>query len=180
MAAYYYMREDFIRQVVRDTVNAELLGLRNTLNFQVPGMVSTELMTQVPAFLSQNVQMQRILNNHAGQLSQELEATARRHLEKVVRDPDFHEINREFFTAITQKHHEQMDAVKARGNAVIQEIRHDYDDKLSKLTKLTQQLEDSQKELKELRSDLTTLSFLTMVGFASVTIYMVSEYIFKD
>lgn len=177
----FFWRDLFTNEKVKEQVSSSVKEmLPRLMRDMLPGLVSQELMTQIPAFLSQNVQMQRILDNHVAHLNQELEVAARKHLTAVVQDPAFHEVNRAFFSAITQKNQEQLNVVKAEGDRAIQALQNDYEVRLAKLTTLTQRLEDSEKEQARLRSSISTLQLLGGITVITASAVFGWGFIQKD
>jgi hypothetical protein len=83
----------------------------------IPGMVSKELMDQVPRFLDQNRTMRDILDRHTFSLSNELEAKARHILARISDESQYHDVRQAYISSIDNRFNAQL----AQQNASFQD-----------------------------------------------------------
>ena len=80
----------------------------------IAGKVARELSIQIPAYLSNHHQMQQILSSHKSEVEKtvqehlakaliEIENKTRSELERIVNEDDYHNINKAYFDAFTNK-----------------------------------------------------------------------------
>jgi hypothetical protein len=140
-----FCQKEAFKQYVRDAINSELFWrdlfdkyrieskidthlsdkvpklVRENVTYSLPGLVAKQLSEQLPTFLNQNVEMQRILTKHSQRLNTSLEETARRHLERIVHEDTYHEVHKAFFDAIDARADEKIRVIGQNGrDAIIQ------------------------------------------------------------
>lgn len=107
------LQEEFFNRKVQALVDARvsdrvLLMTETYLNRNLPGLISRELLEQVPKFLDQNSVMRDILTKHKSDLSQELNQTARMVVQRIAEEPQYHDIRSSYVRAIDEKFSAQL------------------------------------------------------------------------
>lgn len=113
-----FLQDQIFSSRVQSIVDARIAdriprATESYLDRVVPGMVSKELLDQVPRFLDQNRTMRDILDRHAFNLSNQLETTARSVLARISDDPQYHDVRQAYVNSIDNRFNAQL----ARQNA---------------------------------------------------------------
>lgn len=151
-----------IRRKISDGVRGEVpKQARQFMETRVPGMVSTELVKQLPSFLSQNVQFQEMLRKHSSQLSQDLEESARQTLDRIVNEPEYHEVNKAYFDAFRQKADQAIHRMETDGQSAIAEMEKRTANTLGAV-------ESELRKMKKLEDDVDTLRWMNRVAGSAI------------
>jgi hypothetical protein len=78
------------------------------MNHTLPGLVSKELLEQVPKFLDQNSVMQNILSNHSKDLTNKLENASRAVLARIANESQYHDVRQAYVRSIDAKFNDQL------------------------------------------------------------------------
>ena len=158
-----------IRQSVNTLKSDALLEMNNT----IPGKVSQEIAQQMPFYLSQNADMQRLMQNHISEIKQELETKARAILQDIVSDPEYHTINKTYFDAFEEKGNEHLRRLKDEQTILQAKLETKVDKKMDSITKLEDKVDNLETSLSNTQFYLY-LSCIGLCVLTTSTIYMSS------
>lgn len=140
--------------------------VREQIDLQLPSMVCKNIVQQLPNILRNDVTMQTILSKHKTELDIALSQAARTIVERIVSDPQYHEVNKAYF-----------DAFQRNGNKAIRAMEERCSKTTYELRKRLTQTDRLNTKINELETDMSNLKFwLYMSG---VGILGISGYIFS-
>lgn len=176
-----FCKKELFKQYVREAINNEMFWrdifdnfrietrvdnhlngkvpkmVKDNVEYLLPGLVAKQLSEQLPTFLRQNAEMQRILGEHSKHLNQELEATARQHLKRIVEEEHYHEVNKAFFDAVRARADAGLEEVRKDGKNAIAQMRADCDGQLSHFTDTVGRLDGYEQRTLELEASMSRM-----------------------
>lgn len=137
---------------VRQNVNEQVpRQVRDYLNHRLDNLVSRELMKQLPGVVSNNYQMQKLLDNHANEMKNYLQGIVREEVDKIVNEDQYHIINQRYFNAFNDKGAQRLAAFDRLGNQKITNLEDRYEKDMGNL-------ETELNQISTIRDKLTELS----------------------
>lgn len=161
-----FWRDIFDRYRVESRVDNHLSSkvpqlVRDNVTYTLPGLVVEQLGKQLPTYLNQNIEMQRILTDHAQRLNQTLETSARTHLQKIVNEDQYHEVHKAFFDAINSRTNTVINEIKQNGQTAINMMQQQCDQRLSHFSEQVGKLDGFERSTKELEQKVSNLEYRT-------------------
>ena len=194
-----FCQKEAFKQYVRNAINSELFWrdlfdkyriesridthlsdkvpklVRDNMTYTLPGLVAKQLSEQLPTFLNQNADMQRILSEHSQRLNTSLEETARKHLERIVNEDHYHEVNQAFFNAIDARADEKIRVIGQNGRDAIIQMQRECNQSLQRFTEQVGKLDSYERRTKEVEtkcSDLQNRTSNMMWGWGITTLLL--------
>lgn len=167
-----------VNNLVPNVARAEVT---KELNLRLPNAVVAELGRHVPNYLDNNYQMQEILKNHSVKLNQDLEKTARTHLEKISAEDQYHEITKTYTDAITTKGNDAISAFNQNNKSAIDtfntlsaakifELKTRYNSEFETFQTQINKVEALEKKVAKLEND-NTIYGVVITGLVGVTLF---------
>jgi hypothetical protein len=170
--------------------------VRVQIEAAVPGLVSAQILKQLPDFLRSDAQMRDILHTHSAALNAKLEESARKHLEKIVNEDVYHEVHQAFFNAINVRVDKLIYDLNTKGNTAIAKVTSDgqaaiyamkttCDDRLAEFNKKDTQFNKCLNDVEQLKKDMRNQevkSLWLIVGLGAIGIslgYIVAHIVSK-
>lgn len=153
--------------------------VRKHLDYVLPGLISKEILTQLPVVVSNNFQMQKILEEHQSDLEQALEEAARLILNRVVNDPQYHEVNQAYFEAFKARGQKQIHEFNQQAQDLIEELKTNCQRELQELKAGLDNLTQYQERTANLERQITRIQYtLYGVGVLSIVLvgYLLQEH----
>lgn len=151
-----------IRDCTMQSVNTWKSNTMNQLLQTVPSQVSHQISLQMPTYLLQNVEMQKILHSHMNDLNKELENYARDILKSIVEDPQYHAVNKIYFETLDKKSERLFQSVKDDNLILQQKIEKIVNEKIASINQL-------HKRINNLNSNMDSLSNYLILSFVGIT-----------
>jgi hypothetical protein len=157
---------------IRDQLNYECTKLEkklgdlkteatNSIIQNMPSQVAHQITLQMPSYLSQNAEMQKILKTHSGELEKELEVKARNILQSIVDDPQYHAINKIYFESLDKKADQELFLMRNNQSELYSELKEKIDKKLACVTEM-------QNDAKNLHMEIDSLSFYLKLSYGII------------
>jgi hypothetical protein len=108
------LQEDFFNRRVQSIVDLRLADrlprlLERYVDHSLPGLVSKQLLGQVPKFLDQNAAMKAILEQQTQNMTRELDRSARDTLDRISNEPQYHDVRQAYIRSIDGKFQNQLE-----------------------------------------------------------------------
>ena len=141
--------------------------VKSKVKDMVPGLVATELTNRLPpllkSYLDDSVSMKNILDEHSGRLNRELEDHARKHLERIVNEDHYHEVNKKYFDAFEKRGTDAIGVFNNKGDTSIAETKKKYEKELEEYRSQMGQVARYQERTNSLESEVRNLRILSIV-----------------
>lgn len=162
-----YFEEKSFQDKMEQKIDNTMKYKTKTIKNMIPGEVSLEIQKQMPTYLSNSVQMNKILNDHSHELNNILEQKAKTIINSIINDPHYHEINKKYFDTFKQKGDIEI-------NNCLEWIKQHYLTSMNNLITDLNKLEDIKKQNEELNNKIAELEqsnrvqsyFNCLYGFA--------------
>ena len=143
-----FYSDEFHRAVqINDRLAAEIpTRVNKHLNLVLPGLVSGSIAIHLPSFLRDNSQMQRILDTHLETVKEQVTDAAKKKVNEIVNEDEYHTINKAFF-----------DSVRQRADEQFQEVEKQWRPRLEVFDKRRQEIDAMQEKTEELTNQVNTL-----------------------
>lgn len=149
---------DQVEKIIPTIIETKIM---NYIIQNFPSQVAREIQTQMPVFLNNNYQMQEILKKHKDELKDELETKTREILNRVVNDPNYHEVTSYHLAAIDAKGGDKIQEIDNKASDQRRTNQHVFDEQLAKMqTKVNNDLgnlKNSLDEVKTLKYTITNM-----------------------
>lgn len=127
-----------------------------------PAQVTREIKAQLPEYLNNSYQMQEILNKHKIALTEQLDATVRKIMEKIVNDPAHQEVCNAHLAAIDYKGELKINEISQKAESQMRDNKSRFDQELSQMKVSVSQemfeLKNSLSEVKLLNQRIETMN----------------------
>jgi len=133
----------------------------NSIIRDLPSQVAHQITLQMPSYLSQNAEMQKILKTHSDELEIELENKARDILKSIVEDPQYHAVNKVYFESLDKKSEREFNLMRTNQSELYGELKEKIDKKLSCVTEI-------QNDSKSLHDEIDSLSYYLKISYGII------------
>lgn len=162
------LRQELLKQQIKqhagDKVKKMLPDLvRQQVTYQLPSLVSTQIHEHLPTILRNNYQMRTLFENHLKTMQERLSDAAREILDKIVQEPEYHQVNRAYFTGLTGRFEELMNGVRHSSSVVLEKIRTDFDQDTASLRSQLDQVETMDARIQTLLNSVQGLKKVTAI-----------------
>lgn len=153
--------------------------IKDQLKIDLPDMVTTNIVKQLPSILNNDVTMQNILSTHRDKLNIAITNSARQILEKITNDPEYHEVNKKYFNAFENRGTASIRGFEQKNNATILQLKNECDKVTKELRTKLDQNDKLEERINELETDIKSigrgLAYTIGIGIIGAGGYLISR-----